>query len=138
MDNICIKKVWEDDGLIELFVKAQSQFATINQTCYISTEDLKNNAKSITEYTQNNLKTYVEFGKIEGDFSPAFAMKLDPCDNYGHVIIEIDMEIDDNQKREHRCKFFLNTELGLLEMFGEKLRSIIEMEINKCIYLYDE
>lgn len=31
-----------------------------------------------------------------------------------------------------------HTELGMLGKFGEKLRSINEMEIDKCSFLYDE
>lgn len=136
MDNICVKKIWEDEGLIELYVKAQSKFVTINQTCYISTDDLKKNTEIIKKYIQKNLQTYVEFGKIEGNYTPSFSMELYPCDDYGHVVIEMDMEIVDNKTKAHRCKFFINTELGLLEKFGEKLYSINEMD--KSIYLYDE
>ena len=138
MDNICLKKIWEDEGLIELFVIAQSKYATIKQTCYISTDDLKNNSDIIKLYIQSNVQTYVEFGKIEGNYSPAFSMKLYPCDDYGHLDIEVDMEIADNKTRAHRCKFFVNTELGMLEKFGNNLNSIIEMEIDKCIFLHDQ
>lgn len=137
MDNICIKKIWEDEGLIELFVIAQSKFATIKQTCYISTDDLKNNSDIIKIYIQSNVQTYVEFGKIEGNYSPAFSMKLYPCDDYGHLAIEVDMEIADNKTRAHRCKLFVNTELGMIERFGNNLKSIIEMEIDNWIYLHD-
>ncbi len=136
MDNIYIKKTWEDGELIELLVKAQSEFVIINQKCYISKDDLKKNSEIIKKYIQSNLQTYVEFGKIEGNYSPAFSMELYPCDDYGHVVIEMDMEIVDNKTRAHRCKFFINTEMGLLERFGEKLHSINELD--KSIFLYDE
>ena len=138
MDNICIKKIWEDDGLLELFVVAQSKFVKVNQTCYISAIDLKKKSESIKRYIQSGLQTYVEFGKIEGNYSPAFALELYPFDDYGHLNIEIDMEIVDNKSRAHRCKFFINTELGMLESFGEKLYSIYEAEIGSCACLFDE
>lgn len=138
MDNIYVKKIWEDGELIEVSVKAKSEFATINQTCYISSEDVIKNANIIKKYIQNNEQAYVEFGNKNGNYSPAFSMELFPCDNHGNVIVEVDMEIADNKTRMHRCKFFINTELGMLERFGEKLRSINEMEIDKCIVLYDE
>lgn len=139
MDNICIKKIWEDEELIELYVKAQSEFVMINQTCYISLDDLIKNSNKIKEYIQNSrIVTYVEFGKKDGNFSPAFSLEIFPCDNYGHLAIEADMEIVDNKTRMHRCKFYINTELGILEKFGEKLQSINKLAYDKCIFLYDE
>ena len=130
--------LYDPATLHKLFVIAQSKYATIKQTCYISTDDLKNNSDFIKIYIQNNVQTYVEFGKIEGNYSPAFSMKLYPCDDYGHLVIEVDMEIADNKTRAHRCKFFINTELGMMERFGNNLKSIIEMEIDKCIFLHDQ
>ena len=138
MDNICIKKIWEDGELIELYVKIQSQFVMINQTCYISLDDVINNSKIIKKFILSNKQTYVEFGKKSGDFSPAFSLELYPSDDYGHLVIEADMEISDNKTRMHRCRFYITTELGLLEKFAEQLYSINKIEIDRCIHLYDE
>ena len=139
MDNIIIKKIYQDGDLIELLVEAKSEYVKVKQTCYISLDDLIKNGNIIKKYDHNTkTDTYVEFGNKKGNFTPAFSMKILPCDNYGHVLIELDMEIADNKTRIHRCTFYINTELGLLITFGEKLKEINKMELNKSIFLYDE
>ena len=47
MDNIIINKIWQEDDLVELYVIAKSKYVTINQSCYISMEDLVINSKLI-------------------------------------------------------------------------------------------
>ncbi len=121
-----------------MFVKISSEFVVINQTCYVSVDDMIKNSNIIKQYIKDNRRTYLEFGKKDGNYTPAFSMELFPCDDYGHIVSEVDMKIADNETRRHRCQFFIKTELGLLEEFGEKLKSINEMELNECICLYDE
>ena len=48
-----------------------------------------------------------------------------PIDNHGHVKIEVDMEIADNDRRAHRCCFYVSCELGQIERFGQSLVSLI-------------
>ena len=55
----------------------------------------------------------------------AFSLNILPCDNYGHVKIEVDIEIMDNDTRAHRCCFYVSCELGQLEKFGQSLISLI-------------
>ena len=37
------------------------------------------------------------------------------------AVLEIDMEIDDNDKRSHWAKFYLYTELSYLERFAKRI-----------------
>lgn len=69
---------------------------------------------------------YLEFGHKEGNYTTAFSMKLLPADVQGHVKIEVDIEIDDNDTRSHRCCFYVNSELGLVEQMGKTLKKIAE------------
>ena len=48
-----------------------------------------------------------------------------PMNKNGHVTIEVDLEIDDNISRNHRCSFFINSELGCVERFGKRLNDFI-------------
>ena len=48
-----------------------------------------------------------------------------PSDNHGHVKIEVDIEIADNDRRAHRCCFYVSCELGQIERFGQSLVSLI-------------
>ncbi|AJO73126.1 MULTISPECIES: hypothetical protein [Lactiplantibacillus] len=129
MSNLKILKNWGDNNLLELSVSAESEFVTIRQMCYVQDTDLKKIGEKIIAYSFDfTEETYVEFGKKKGDFTPAFSLRFLPTDNSGHVEIEIDMEIDDNPDRKHRCKFYIYSELGLIEQFG---RSLILLSENK-------
>lgn len=114
---------------MELSIDAESEFITIHQLCYVQNTELKGIGEKIIAYSFNSKKeTYVEFGEKEGDFTPAFSLKFLSADNSGRIEIEIDMEIDDNPERKHRCKFYIYSELGLIEQFG---RSLIMLSENK-------
>ena len=57
--------------------------------------------------------------------TPAFSLNILPSDNHGHVKIEVDIEIADNDRRAHRCCFYVSCELGQIERFGQSLVSLI-------------
>lgn len=119
MDNIILEKIWQEEDLIELKITVNSEYASAYQNCYIQDKNLKTISNSIVEYSCNSKKTcYVEFGKKEGNYTPAFSMYFLPSDEYGHIKIEVDIEIADNNVLAHRCSFYVNSELGLIEKFG--------------------
>lgn len=139
MDNIIIRKIWQEDNLIELYVIAKSKYAMINQRCYISLEDVIKNTELIKKYVENcENEVYIEFGNKQGNYTPAFSLKLLPIDSHGHLIIEADLEIDDNSIRCHRCIFYIKTELGPIEHFANKLAKIEHLSKNDSICIYDE
>ena len=51
-----------------------------------------------------------------------------PLDANGHVKIEMDIEIADNNIRAHRCSFYVDTEIGLLEQFAYKMQMLLKGE----------
>lgn len=125
MDNIIFKKIWQDDNLIELKISANSDFVSAFQSCYIQDKKLEEIAEKIYNFAGNyNESCYVEFGKKDGNYTPAFSMFILPADMSGHVKIEVDIEIADNDTRSHRCCFYVNSELGLVEQLGMNLRQL--------------
>lgn len=139
MDNIIISKLWQDDDLIELYVIAKSKYVTINQSCYVSIEDIIKNSELIEKYVKNSdNEMYIEFGNKKGNYTPAFSLKLFPMDSHGHLIIEADLEIDDNNTRCHRCIFFVEAELGSIEHFAKELSKIEHLSNDECICIYEE
>lgn len=129
MDNIEIKKNWEDTDIFEIKVNATSKFISMYQFCYIQSIDLYKKGQEIIGYTENsNEYYYVEFGKIKGNFTPAFSLKFFPSDSKQKVKIEVNMEIDDNEERAHRSIFFIHSELYKVKNFGSEL---IKMSENK-------
>lgn len=59
----------------------------------------------------------------KGDFSTTcISFRFLPKDKLGHIFIEVYMELDDGgDYSNHNCVFYLNTEIGLLERFFERL-----------------
>ena len=136
MDCISFEKIWQDDNLIELKIFASSEFVSAYQNCYIQNVDLTTIAEKICEYTHNYKETcYLEFGKKEGNFTPAFSMCILPADISGHIKIEVDIEIDDNDTRMHRCCFYVNSELGLVESFGQSIKKLVVAELGEKFIL---
>lgn len=125
MDNLVFEKVWQDESLIELKISAKSEFVSAFQSCYIQDARLEEIADKICDFVENyNEACYLEFGKKEGNYTPAFSMCLLPADMSGHVKIEVDIEIADNDMRSHRCCFYVKSELGLIEQLGIALKEL--------------
>lgn len=126
MDNIIFEKIWQDENLIELKISANSKYVSAYQSCYIQDKKLEIIADKIYNFAGNSSETcYLEFGKKEGNYTPAFSMCILPADISGHVKIEVDIEIADNETRSHRCCFYVKSELGLIEQLGLSLKNLI-------------
>ena len=126
MDNIIFKKVWQDDNLIELEISASCEFASAYQSCYVEDKVLLEISNRIQKYIDNcNESCYLEFGKKEGNYTPAFSMCILPVDTSGHMQVEVDIEIADNDTRLHRCCFYVKSELGLIERLGISLKNLV-------------
>lgn len=126
MDNIIFERLWKDSNIIELKVMASSEYINVFQSCYVEDVLLENAADKINNYIENPDEVcYLEFGNKTGYYTPAFSLSILPSDNHGHVKIEVDMEIADNDRRAHRCFFYVSCELGQIERFGQSLVSLI-------------
>ncbi|EHR7110910.1 hypothetical protein KUE79_001133, partial [Listeria monocytogenes] len=115
--NLQISKYWEDNDLLEIKVSAESEFVKIHQLCYVQDVYLKGIGEKIIAYS---------FDYNEGNFTPAFSLDFLKADASGHVKIEVDMEIADNPDRAHRCKFYIDSEIGPIEQFGKNLIRLSE------------
>lgn len=129
MDNLVFEKKWQDETLIELKISAKSEFVSAFQSCYIQDSSLEEIADKICGFAENyNEACYLEFGKKEGNYTPAFSMYMLPADLSGHVKIEVDIEIADNDMRSHRCCFYVKSELGLIEQMGINLKELLKAQ----------
>ncbi len=136
MDNIIIEKIWQDSNEIELRVTAKSEYVQAKQSCYVEDDAIMMNADKIEAYMKNyDIECYLEFGTKIGNFTPAFSLTILPSQINRHVKVEVDIEIADNDKRAHRCCFYVNCELGQIERFGKLLRSIVTDEEGAVISL---
>lgn len=136
MDNIIMKKLWHEENCVELKIYAECEFVKAYQNCYIQDDMLVELAEKLLDYTKEyNKSCYLEFGKKEGNYTPTFSMCLLPADMSGHVKIEVDIEIEDNSMRAHRCSFYVNSELGLVEQFGKGLKALAAKPIGEKVSL---
>lgn len=126
MDNLKFKKIWKDESLLELKISANCEFVSAYQNCYIEDIALREISKKIYSYISNHNSTYYfEFGKRDNNYTPAFCMSILAADTFGHVKIEVDIEIFDNDNHLHRCCFYVNTELGSIERLSDSLIKLI-------------
>ena len=139
MDNIIIEKIWNDSdisntGLFEVKLTCITEYIIINENVYMNDSLVKEFANIIEEYIANNKETRLGIPIKEGH-TPGFEMKILPFDKHGHILIEIIMEIDDNDKKLHSAIFYIKTEIGLLEKFRLKLNKLLNLEIGEKISL---
>ena len=128
IDDITIKAKWSEDtqeGIAYFYsteVIGKSDYVTVKQQCYIGTDELKTVGKKIIKFSyEYKNKLYIQFGSKTGRTAPAFSLEIMPKGSLGEVKIEVDMEIDDNDEKKHRCVFYVGTDLGRLEKFGKSM-----------------
>ena len=138
MNNIVFEKIWQDNDIIELGILVCSEYVTAKQSCYIQDTDIRRIAEQLNEYSYNYVKEcYVEIGDKRGNSTPAFSMLFLPADLSGHMKIEVDVEIDDNDERSHRCCCFVDGEIGAVERVGNAFNRLITEGVGVKISLYD-
>jgi len=132
IDNLVFEICWREGALIALRVEATSKYVSAWQSCLIQDTNLENNGESMIDFSFNpTLKRVITFGKKEINYTPAFEMTLFPADARGHIKIEVDIEIEDNNEKSHRCLFYIESEIGLLEKMGLGLKALAHSEVGR-------
>lgn len=134
MDTLKIVKVLKDGNLIELKIEASSKYISVNQYCYLQDTDLEDIGNRIRDFSFSYTREcYVEFGRKQGNYTPAFSLRFLPLGTAERVKIEVDMEIDDNEERKHRCCFYIMSELGLIAKFGDSIAALATQNSNVAV-----
>lgn len=137
VDNIIFEKIWEDGTFIEMKITAISKFSTSYQTCYVDESGIKQMIDKINFYFADSTQDItINFGEKVGNYTPAFSMKLMSADKRGHLKIEVDIEIADTDDRSHRCKYFVESELGAIERFNQKASNFYPSQIGTSISMF--
>lgn len=139
LNNIIIEKVWNDSDMMELHIVAESEFVRAHQTCYIQETDLHEIGHKMINYVSEygNQDLYVELGKKEGNFTPAFSMYFTKNELSGHINIEVDLEVPDIEDRSHRFKYYVQGEIGAIERLGKGLLRIVTSDVGTMCSLYE-
>ena len=143
-DNIVIEKTWQDYDFFEIRITGISNIITASAETYTtdkSIDKLTNLIKAFIDGYADGVngcsKNYLWENGEKGDQSTAcISLEFYRKDNFGHIQIEIYLELDDGGKfSKHNCCFYVETELGLLEAFGRKLEKLKEQQTGAKIIL---
>ena len=123
IDYIDIEKIWYDNELIQLKIVCSSTVITAAAKVYVSDALIDNLIYQIKQFLDGQIEEGFWANEEKGDGSSAcVSLRFLHKDRLGHVLIEVYMELDDGGGySRHNCCFYLNTELGLLTTFYEKL-----------------
>ena len=92
---------------------------------------------AMDEYIKNphQMKEII-FGDDSEGGSGYFSFLLTPINLKEEFKIEVDMEISDNDKGFHRCKFYVNTRLECFKYFRNNLSRIFSKNSDREIKLH--
>ena len=143
MDNIIIKKIWNDSGeigsnsnfLFEVKLTCTNENIMVSEIYYMWNDRAKKIAKAIKKVTNKQKEQIIDFTEKKENTITGYSLKIVPPDVHGHVFIFVEMGIGNDTKREHYSKFIVETELGLLEQFGNKIEKMAELGLDEEIAL---
>ena len=143
-DNIIFEKVWDDDlftcssGLFEIKITAYNPYIKINDFNIGMDRALtKELSKKINIFIQNNEQINFN-GGINLDTTDKINIEIKPADVHGHVIILLNIENIDNNDNKNFAGLAIETEIGLLENFGNNILKLINSGIGHKVSLNKE
>ncbi len=128
VDYIDIHKLWQDNELIQLKIVCSSEIITASAKIYVSDSLIDDLIYQIRQFLNGQVMESFWANEKKGDNSTAcVSLRFFHKDKLGHVLIEVFMELDDGGNySSHNCCFYLNTEIGLLTTFCERLPQLKE------------
>lgn len=143
MDNIIFKKIWNDSGeignnnnfLFEVKLTCSNENITVSEIYYMCDQFAKKISNAIKIVIQKQNEQIVDFTNKKENPIEGYSFKISPPDVHGHVIVFVEMGIGNDNKKPHHSTFIVETELGLLEIFGKKVEKMAELELNEEIAL---
>lgn len=137
MDKLYFNRIWEDQDFFELEIRAETQIICSSVKTYITNVAIDELSKVLELFlVQNEGLAFWENGKKGNNSTPYVSLSIGRKDKYGHILLEIYMEIDDGgDLSKHNCCFYIETEVGLLEDFQKSLSLLKEPGIGCTIVL---
>lgn len=139
-DYIDINKIWQDNELIQLKIICSSEVITATAKIYVSNNLIDDLIYQIKQFLRGKVIESFWANEEKGDYSTAcVSLRFLHKDKLGHILIEVFMELDDGgDYSSHNCCFYINTEIGLLTRFCEKLPLIKQEQIGVKVTLNEE
>lgn len=133
-DNIIFTRIWEDDD----FFEANIQFSTntIIVSCDLYLDDLTVNelSDSINGFVVDSKKTFTwNVRKYNSVDSPRLFIEFTEQDKHGRVVLQVDLKNEDGVT----AAFGINTELGLLQSFANRIHRLKTASVGQKIALIE-
>lgn len=122
-DYIEMQKLWYDNELAQIAVVCSSAVITASAKIYVTDDLIDDLIHKIMQFLNGQVVESCWANEEKGDYSATcVSLHFLHKDKLGHILIEVYMELDDGgDYSSHNCCFYLNTEIGLLESFCNKL-----------------
>ena len=139
-DYIKIEKIWQDIFCYQVRITCASNYIVATNDIYISDDSVDKLFNGLNDFIKGIAKEFFwENGKKGDDSTACITLKFMRRDKVGHLLVEVFMELDDGGKySSHNCCFYVNTEMGLLEKFCNKLPQIKQKSLGIKLILNDD
>jgi len=123
INNIVIKKVWQDTDFLEVRISCSSENISATANVYLTNENLMMLHHGLIKFCNKEIDLFKwQSGDLGDDSTACVSFLFSRMDKAGHIAIDVFMEIDDGAPfSKHNCCFYVFTEIGLLYSFVEKL-----------------
>lgn len=135
MDDIIITKTWSDIDFFEVDIKFLSKYVDVIQSYYLQEFQVNNIIKELHALCNfNKSEIDIELGEY-GDKNRSVLLMHICANKNGYVKFDVTVSIIDESDPVHKCSFFINSEIGLINNFIFKLKKLSSMEIGSSICL---
>ena len=133
MDNIIVKKIWEDSEFFEVNIDFSSDKLSTNIDVYV-TNDIINNISMMTmSFLDKQNSCYFEIGEKNDDY-PYIRVNFNKIDLHGNAVLDVYIEYNSEDfDNRFYCFFPMYIEHGLLYSFGKRIKKLNEMLIDESV-----
>ena len=137
MDDLIITRFWQDADFFQVEIQCKTEFIVVTEKVYTTDALIDDLYNKLELFLSGKSKTVCwQNGTIGDATTPCIRLQFLNADKVGHVLVEVFMEIDDGGALStHNCCFYLNTEIGLLYQFKEKLQNLKKPQLGVQIVL---
>ena len=128
MDEIILEKLWKDETFYEIRLRVMTEKISVTHNMYLNYGELPMLSDKINEFLKSK-KEFIWSDSQDAEISSLF-LKFKKIDVLGNVKIYITIKDED-----YKCNFCLNTYLGNIVNFSNKLTNFDKCEIGSKLLL---
>lgn len=138
-NELVMTRVWQDIEFFQMEIECKTELIAVRGRVYTADYLIDDLCDKIETFLLGKASTtYWENGTRGDDTTPYISFRFFHKDEFGHMLIEVFMEIDDGGTlATHNCCFFINTEMGLLYQFKQNLLKLKNPQLGVSVSLND-